>query len=78
MIIEKKLCNIVEMNDWSKLAHLFIDHGRKVCIANRPKCSMCVISVLFLCFCSVICVLCFMLLLYFVVFLMFQKNMSYR
>ena len=44
VIIEKKLCSIVERKDWSKLAHLFIDHGRKVCIANRPKCSMCVIS----------------------------------
>ena len=41
VIIEKKLCKIVEKKDWSILAHLFIDHGRKVCIANRPKCDDC-------------------------------------
>ena len=41
VIIEKKLCKIVEKKDWSILAHLFIDHGRKICVANRPKCYDC-------------------------------------
>jgi len=44
VIIEKKLCEIVEEKDWSILAHLFIDHGRKVCIANRPKCKDCILA----------------------------------
>ena len=42
--IEKKLCQIVEKEDWTLFAHLLIDHGRAVCIANRPKCDQCTIS----------------------------------
>ena len=41
VLIEKQLCKIVESSDWSIFAHLLIDHGRKVCIANRPQCSEC-------------------------------------
>ena len=37
VVIERELCGIVDKKDWSILAHLFIDHGRKVCIANRPR-----------------------------------------
>jgi len=44
VIIEKELCKIVDEKDWSILAHLFIDHGRKVCIANRPQCDQCCLS----------------------------------
>ena len=44
VLIEKKLCKIVDKKDWSILAHLFIDHGRKICIANRPKCKDCIIK----------------------------------
>ena len=44
VIIEKDLNKIVESKDWSIFAHLLIDHGRKVCIANRPQCSLCSIS----------------------------------
>ena len=42
--IEKELCQIVNEKDWSILAHLFIDHGRKVCIANRPQCNQCCLN----------------------------------
>ena len=42
--IEKELCNIVPGDDWTLFAHLFIDHGRAICIANRPKCQNCVIA----------------------------------
>ena len=41
VIIEKELNKIVESRDLSIFAHLLIDHGRKVCIANRPQCSLC-------------------------------------
>ena len=44
--IEKELCKIVEKKDWTIFAHLLIDHGRAVCIANRPKCYNCNISIL--------------------------------
>ena len=43
VIIEKELCKIVDSKDWSIFAHLLIDHGRKVCIANRPKCQECIL-----------------------------------
>lgn len=42
--IEKDLMKITEMEDWTLFAHLIIDHGRAVCIANRPKCNNCVIK----------------------------------
>ena len=44
VIIEKELCEIVDSKDWSIFAHLLIDHGRKVCIANRPKCQECILK----------------------------------
>jgi len=42
--IETALTKIVEKMDWTLFAHLLIDHGRAVCIANRPKCEICVIA----------------------------------
>ena len=42
--IEKELCKIVDTENWSIFAHLLIDHGRKICVANRPKCSECALS----------------------------------
>jgi len=42
--IEKDLMKIVNKEDWTLFAHLIIDHGRAVCIANRPRCANCAIS----------------------------------
>ena len=42
--IERKLMQIINQNDWTLFAHLLIDHGRLVCVANRPKCGECVID----------------------------------
>ena len=42
--IEKELCKIIDKDDWTLFAHLLIDHGRLVCVANRPKCGECIIS----------------------------------
>ena len=42
--IERKLMKIINKNDWTLFAHLLIDHGRAVCVANRPKCGECVIA----------------------------------
>ncbi len=44
VLIEKELCKIVDAENWSIFAHLLIDHGRKICIANRPKCNDCVLN----------------------------------
>ena len=42
--IEQQLMKITQQNDWTLFAHLVIDHGRAICIANRPKCGECVIA----------------------------------
>ena len=42
--IEKELTKIIEKTDWTLFAHLLIDHGRAVCIANRPQCNNCIIA----------------------------------
>ena len=44
VIIERELEKIINKESWIIFTHLIIDHGRKICIANRPKCSECVIS----------------------------------
>ena len=41
--IEKRLNKIIDEKHWIKFTHLIIDHGRKICIANRPKCNECVL-----------------------------------
>ena len=42
--IEEELAKIIDKNDWTLFSHLLIDHGRAVCIANRPQCTHCVIA----------------------------------
>ncbi|NOZ09080.1 MAG: endonuclease III [FCB group bacterium] len=42
--IEKELMEIMDREDWTLSAHLFIEHGRAVCIARRPRCSECVLA----------------------------------
>ncbi|VAX17485.1 Endonuclease III [hydrothermal vent metagenome] len=41
--IELKLKEIVDKKDWINFTHWFISHGRKVCVARRPKCLECVL-----------------------------------
>jgi len=42
--IEQQLCAIIPKKDWIDASHLFILHGRKTCIARRPKCWQCTIQ----------------------------------
>ena len=42
--IEKELEKVVQREDWTLFSHLLIDHGRAVCIANRPKCDRCFLA----------------------------------
>ena len=42
--MESELMEIFEKNDWVKLTHMIIDHGRAVCIARRPQCDKCVLA----------------------------------
>lgn len=39
--IERDLVALVPRKDWTIFSHLLILHGRKTCIARRPKCESC-------------------------------------
>jgi endonuclease-3 len=39
--IEQDLMQIVPRQDWTLFSHLLIFHGREICIARKPKCSIC-------------------------------------
>ena len=41
--IERDLMPLVPRADWTLVSHLLISHGRAVCIARRPRCSVCVL-----------------------------------
>ena len=42
--IELEMMELFENNNWVKLTHMVIDHGRGVCIARRPQCNSCVLN----------------------------------
>jgi len=44
--IEEKLMKIVPRKDWGLFSDLLIFHGRRVCVARRPKCAECPVRVL--------------------------------
>jgi endonuclease-3 len=42
--IERDLMRLVPREDWARFPHLLIWHGRRVCIAQRPRCQDCMIN----------------------------------
>jgi endonuclease-3 len=42
--IEQDLMKLIEREDWTLVSHLLIWHGRRVCIARRPRCEACVLN----------------------------------
>lgn len=42
--IEKILNKNVPPEHWTNYSHLLIQHGRRVCVARRPKCNECAIK----------------------------------
>lgn len=42
--IEQQLMELFERDRWTMLSHLLIWHGRRICIARRPRCEQCVVS----------------------------------
>jgi endonuclease III len=42
--IEIRLKELLPEKDWVKDSHLLAAHGRKICIARRPKCRECVLG----------------------------------
>ncbi len=42
--IEQDLMPLVPRDKWTWFSHTLIQHGRRVCIARRPKCEECVVN----------------------------------
>jgi endonuclease-3 len=42
--IELDLMDLFPRERWTMLSHLLIFHGRRVCVARRPRCEVCVVS----------------------------------
>ena len=42
--IEQDLMPLFPRRDWALLSHLLIFHGRRVCVARRPRCGACVLA----------------------------------
>jgi endonuclease III len=42
--IEQDLIKLFPRPSWTMLSHLFIEHGRQICVARTPKCESCPLS----------------------------------
>ncbi len=42
--IEEDLMKIVPKSYWMKITDLLIFHGRRICVAKKPKCGMCILN----------------------------------
>jgi endonuclease-3 len=42
--IEQDLVKLFPRDNWTLLSHLFIEHGRQICVARKPKCESCPLS----------------------------------
>ena len=42
--IEERLKELFPEEDWIDLGHYLMNHGRKICIARRPKCLECIVG----------------------------------
>jgi endonuclease-3 len=42
--IEQDLIPLFPRDQWTLLAHLFIEHGRQICVARTPRCEECPLS----------------------------------
>ena len=42
--IERDLMAMFPQEQWTLISHLLILHGRRVCIARRPQCAVCVLN----------------------------------
>lgn len=42
--IERDLMDLIPKTDWYGFTYLFIEHGRAVCDAKKPKCEICSLS----------------------------------
>jgi endonuclease-3 len=42
--IERNLMEIVPKTEWMRITGLLIFHGRRICVARKPKCGICVLN----------------------------------
>jgi endonuclease-3 len=42
--IEAQVCSMVPKEEWTGLSLRLILHGRRVCVARRPRCEECVLN----------------------------------
>jgi endonuclease-3 len=42
--IERQICSIVPREEWTGLSLRLILHGRRICIARRPRCEQCILN----------------------------------
>lgn len=42
--IEEDLCGIVPQDKWVRFCHLLQFHGRRICVARKPKCDSCTLE----------------------------------
>ncbi|HSS92750.1 MAG TPA: endonuclease III [Candidatus Dormibacteraeota bacterium] len=42
--IERQICSIVPKEEWTGLSLRLILHGRRICIARKPKCEECILN----------------------------------
>ena len=42
--VERDLMALVPRERWTSFSHTLILHGRRICIARRPRCPECVVS----------------------------------
>jgi len=42
--IEQALLPLFPREQWTKISHLLIDHGRQVCDARKPRCADCILA----------------------------------
>jgi endonuclease-3 len=42
--VEEDLCLKIPREDWPDFSHLLIWHGRRVCVARRPRCDECTLA----------------------------------
>lgn len=42
--VERVLMKLFPQKNWTLLSHLLIFHGRRVCVARRPRCAECVLN----------------------------------
>ena len=42
--IERQVCSIVPREEWTGLSLRLILHGRRICVARRPRCEECILN----------------------------------